>query len=592
MSDTSAVSETKLSISTVFDRDFFKLTAPLILQSVLNSMVSAVDCIMLGRLNQQALSAVTLAGQLTQIFLLLLNALSVGNTMLMTQYFSKNDRESVRKVMIITLRFSACLGFLIFIIAFFLPEATMKLFTNDDQLIPLGVSYLRTVSFSFLFMSISQIYLNSMKNVGNAIASTIFGSIAILLNIFLNTLLIYGKLGFPALGIRGAAIATDIARGVELLLTLIFILASGRLRIGPVKDIFVSHRGLLKKYMRYTMPSVVQVGEYTIAIALLMAILGHIDSDVIAASSVASILFTLAASFVTGSYATAIGIKLGYLLGKGEVALAKRTADFYLWGAAAAGTVVGMVLALTGSYAIPIFGTLTDTAYQYARVMIVLMGIKCVGKFINHSLATGIFTSGGDIMYLLKLDFINLWLIILPLSAIAAFVLKLPPLVVYAIINLDEYTKIVLMIKRYKKYAWAKNLTYKDWAPPGKYERQIREKIVEEMPLGIMLISNTGHIVLTNNACAELLCMDREQLEGRNYRLLFLENNASGDEISDLLLETIYDKGKAQDCEVTWQMNGHSRPLHIHAMFMEDEDCKMGLCLMIEERRNLIQGSL
>lgn len=583
MKNGNSTAETKLSVSSVLNRDFVKLTVPLILQTVLASLVSATDSVMLGRLNQNALSAVTLAGQLTQVFLFLINALCTGSTALTAQYYGKNDGDSVRKVTVITLRFAALCGLLTFVASFVFPEAVMKLFSGDEQLIPLGVSYLRMVSFSFLFMSISQIYLTTMKNTGHAGLSTVFGSVAVILNIALNALLIYGLFGFPAMGIRGAALATVIARAVELALVAIFAFASGRLQPGAFADLFRSHRGLMKKYLRYTTPTIVQMGSWMIASALTMAILGHMDSDIVAASSIALILYNLAASFAHGSYSAAVGITLGHMLGRGEVQKAKRAGDILLRFAVIYGAIMGLILALTGAYALPIFNTLTDAAYRYVRIMIVFMGIKCVGKFFNATLALGIFSSGGDVMYLLKLDLVNMWLIILPLSLIA-YLLKLPALAVYAIVNMDEYTKIVLMYRRYRTYSWAKNLTTKDWAPPGRYDRQIRRQIVDEMPLGVMVISNSGHIELTNDACARLLGMDREQLEGGDYRSLFLENDGQWGELSDLLLEAMNDKTRPREAEVTWQANGSSRVLHVWTRFMEDEDCRMGLCLMLSEK--------
>ena len=584
MKSANAANGTELSVSSVYNRDFIKLTIPLILQSVLTSLVSAADSVMLGRLNQQALSAVTLASQLTQIFLFLINALSVGSTALTAQYYGKNDLGSVRKVMIITLRFSACICLVVFILSFFFPVSVMRIFSNDEQLIPQGAAYLKTLSFSFLFMSVSQIYLNIMKNVGKAGISAVFSSTAVVMNIILNTLLIYGKLGFPALGVRGAALATDIARGVELLLVAGFVVINGKLRIESVSELFASYRGLLRKFVRYTMPSIIQLGSWMIASALTMAILGHMDSDIVAASAVALILYNLAASFVHVSYSSAVGITLGHMLGKGEVKKAGRTGDIFMRGSAVYGALIGLILALTGRFALPVFNTLTDEAVRFVRIMIVFMGIKCVGKFINATLAEGVFSSGGDILYLMKIDLIFMWLVILPVSAVAAFVLKLPPLAVYAIVNSDEYVKIAMLIRRYRKYAWARNLTRKEWAPPGRYDRQIRKRIVDEMPLGVMVISNSGRVVLANDACAELLCMDPEQIEGGDYRSIFLGSEGMNDEFSDLLLEAVNDKQQVRESEMRWRKNGCDRILNVRASFMEDEDCRMGLCLMLSKK--------
>lgn len=570
-----------VNLSTVFSADFMKLMIPMFLQSLLTTLVNATDSIMLGQLSQDAMSAIALACQLSQVAMSFITALCVGCTALTAQYYGSNDLDSVRKTTTVTLQFSVGGGLLFFLVSLLLPETVMQIFTNEEALIPLGVSYLRTVSFSFLFMSVSHIFLNVMKNTGDAKTSAAFGSVTVVLNIGLNYLLIFGKLGFPALGAKGAALATSISRGVELLLVCVFVSRHGQLMNRSLRDYLRLYRGILRKFLRYTTPSVLQICLWYIATALLVAIMGHMGSDVVSASSVALIIYNIVSSLVNGAYAPAAGITLGHMLGKGEVYRAKRTGDIILKASVVLGIVMCALTILLGPFAIPVFATLSDQATRYLRIMIVMIGIKCIGKFFNMTLANGIFSSGGDIMYLMKLDIVNMWLVVLPLSAIAAFVLRLNPLVVYAVVNMDEFTKIFHMLARYRTYAWAKNLTTKDWAPPGRYDRQIREKIIDEMPLGVMIISNSGKIVLVNDACADFLGMGKEEIEGGNYKSLFLTEDAGREELSNLFIDAMTDKTQPRETDMLYPCAAGERRLHIRASYMEDEDCRIGLCVMI-----------
>lgn len=188
-----------------------KLTAlvfPIAVQNLMTALVSASDALMLGLLDQTALSAVSLAAQVQFVLNLFLTALTIGATVLAAQYWGKQDRESVEEVLCIALKISFLVSMIFFMAALFLSRVLMQIFTNEMLLIEAGIPYLRIVSWSYLFMGFSQIYLCIMKNSGRTSRSTIYGSSALVLNILLNAILIFGLFGFPQRGIAGAALAT------------------------------------------------------------------------------------------------------------------------------------------------------------------------------------------------------------------------------------------------------------------------------------------------------------------------------------------------------------------------------------------------
>ena len=204
-----------------FYKNLVAMVLPMAIQNLLASLVSASDALMLGLLNQESLSAISLATRVNFVASIIIFGIISGTSVLAAQYWGKKDKESVERVLGITLRYTILGTGLLFLLCVFTPRLLMKFFTNDTRLIELGVPYLRIVGVSYLFMAISQTYLTVMKSTGRVARSSVYGSVAVVLNILLNALLIFGLFGLPKLEIIGAALATTISRGVELLLTLI-----------------------------------------------------------------------------------------------------------------------------------------------------------------------------------------------------------------------------------------------------------------------------------------------------------------------------------------------------------------------------------
>lgn len=564
-----------------FYRYYFGMAFPLIAQNILTAVIGASDAIMLGTLEQNALSAVTLAAQVSQIFSYFIMALCTGSTALAAQYYGNNDLDSVKKVMNITMQISIAGGIIFFAIALFFPRAIMSFYTNEQLLIEKGIPYLRIVSLSFLFMSFSQIYMNIMQNTGRVKTSSLFGSITVILNIVLNSLLIFGLLGLPALGVAGAAIATSASRGVEFILVLVVSKLNKEIPF-KVTGLFHVYKALMKKFWRYTFPCIIQKLSWIVATSFTVAILSHLGSDVTAANAVAIIVFTIAEGIAFG-LAASTGIVIGQKLGKGELTEAKKTGERLVKISVWAGVLAGVVICLMSPLIVKICGNMTAAASANLKFMLCFIGFKCIGKFVNTNLSRGIFTAGGDMSFLLKLDVINMWLVTLPISFIAAYVLKLSPLVVYALVNMDEYYKFFSMIAHYKKYMWVKNLTKKEWAANGTHEDVMRKKIFLEMPLGVMVISSPGKISLVNDACAKILGYSVDDIEGSNYIELF-ENSGENEAFADAIIEAVGDKMTPHECTVDYSKNGVTKKLSVKTMFMEEEDAKLGVCVMISEK--------
>ena len=441
----------------IFYRKLWGLVFPIAIQNLMTALVSASDAFMLGFVSQTSLSAVSLATQIQFVHNLFMLALTIGATTLAAQYWGKGDTDSVEEILAIVLKISMAVSVVFFIAAMFFSGFLMRIFTNDIRLIQAGIPYLRIVSVSYLFMGFSQIYLCIMKNSGRTAKSTIYGSVAVVINIGFNVIFIFGLAGFPAMGIAGAALATTVSRALELLLT-IYENMHRSLVCVRLKYIRNSSKKLKKDFWHYTTPVLGNELVWGCGFTMCSVIMGHLGSDAVAANSVANILKNIIACVCNG-IGIGAGIIVGNELGKGEMERATEYGNRLFKLAVFAGAVSGLIL-LAVSPVLRIFtGSLSAQAHSYLKNMMYICTYYMIGKSVNATVIAGVFCAGGDTKFGLKCDAVTMWVILIPIGMITAFVLKLPIMVVYFIISMDEIIKLPAVYRHYKKYNWVRNLT-------------------------------------------------------------------------------------------------------------------------------------
>lgn len=441
----------------IFYRKLWGLVFPIAIQNLMTALVSASDAFMLGFVSQTSLSAVSLATQIQFVHNLFMLALTIGATTLAAQYWGKGDTDSVEEILAIVLKISMAVSVVFFIAAMFFSGFLMRIFTNDIRLIQAGIPYLRIVSVSYLFIGFSQIYLCIMKNSGRTAKSTIYGSVAVVINIGFNVIFIFGLAGFPDMGIAGAALATTVSRALELLLT-IYENMHRSLVCVRLKYIRNSSKKLKKDFWHYTTPVLGNELVWGCGFTMFSVIMGHLGSDAVAANSVANILKNIIACVCNG-IGIGAGIIVGNELGKGEMERATEYGNRLFKLAVFAGAVSGLIL-LAVSPVLRIFtGSLSAQAHSYLKNMMYICTYYMIGKSVNATVIAGVFCAGGDTKFGLKCDAVTMWVILIPIGMITAFVLKLPIMVVYFIISMDEIIKLPAVYRHYKKYNWVRNLT-------------------------------------------------------------------------------------------------------------------------------------
>ena len=439
-----------------FYRDMFRLALPIVIQNLITTAVSSADVIMLGWVSQTALSAGSLASQIMFILNLVNSGISSGIGMLAAQYWGKKDTHTIEEIMGIGMKLSIPVSFLFFALACFFPQFLMMIFTSEQELIQAGIPYLRIVGISYLFMSISQVYLCTMRSIERVVFATFTNASALVLNIILNAVFIFGLFGFPQMGIVGVALATTIARGIELAICMVDACRFRVIRFNP--SILISHNKLLfQDFMKYSLPAFGNEVSWGLAFSMYSVIMGHLGSDMVAANAVVIVARNLGTVICFG-LANAGAILLGKAIGAGEMENVKADASRFCRITFLSGIIGGIVI----FFLRPVFmnmADLTDVAKGYLSGMLYINMYYVLGQAMNTTVICGIFRSGGDSRWGFICDFIDMWLFSVPLGFISAFVLNLPPLMVYFLICLDEFVKMPFIYKHYKSYQWLKNIT-------------------------------------------------------------------------------------------------------------------------------------
>lgn len=436
-------------------KEIVRLALPIALQQFMTALVGACDAIMLGKLSQDAMSsAVSLATQVTFVFNLFMFAFMAGENMFVAQYYGKGDYTGISQVFSLVTKICGCIAVVFLAGTLFFPEQLMRILTNEETLIVLGSEYLRVIGISYVFSGIAQIFLAIMKNCGAVNMSTLINGVMVILNIALNAVFIFGLSGFPKMGIKGAALATVLATVVQFLWSVGYVLC----RIRAVKFSLKScEKKLFGRFWQKTVPLLINNLAWGIGFSMYSVIMGHLGTDAVAANGIANISKNLVVCFCLG-LGNAGSIIVGNRLGADRLQEAKEVGETLTKTAIIAGIVSGLVLIALSPF-ITKMVDLTPTARGYLQKMLLISSYYIAGKSVNCMTIGGIFAAGGDSKFGMMCDSVTLWCIIVPLGCICAFILKLPVMVVYFVLNLDEIIKLPVVYKHYKKYKWIKNLT-------------------------------------------------------------------------------------------------------------------------------------
>lgn len=444
-----------LEKDTTFRKKLISLILPMTLQHFVFALVPVSDAVMLLFLSQEAMTSVSLAAYVAFVMSLFGYAITAGGSIFAAQYWGKGDTESIEKLFGYMFLLLLPVMVVFFSTTFFMPEAVMSVFTNVPELIEGGIPYLRIASFSYVFGLLTMTYETLLKNVGLVKQCTIASVVMVFLNIILNAVFIFGLCGAPEMGIEGAALATTISNFSGFVICLYFNITKTKFRL-RLNNVFRVTMDLRKRFSKYSLPFLLNQLLWGFGFAMITIILGHEGLDAASANSIAGIVKDLV-SCLCFAIASGSVIVVGNELGAGNLDKAREYGDKLFKITIISGIILGLVAAASAPVILH-FVHLTETAEHYLLIMLLMCSYYILGRSINSTLIGGIFSAGGDTKFGFICDTVTMWGFIVPVGMLAAFVLDLPVMVVYFILNLDEIVKIPVVLAHYKKYKWVKNI--------------------------------------------------------------------------------------------------------------------------------------
>jgi len=446
-----------------FYREVIRLAVPIILQNLITNSLGLLDTFMVGRLGQTPMAAVTLANIPIFVVLLMVFGMQSGASVLISQFYGKGDYDSISRVLGIGIYLSGGLNLIFGCVMFFLPAPFMSLFGNDAAVIALAARYARYVAFSFFFDGLAQVYIAAHRSMANPKLGLFILAAAMVSNTFLNWVLIFGKLGFPAMGVEGAALATLLSRVIEFAIALLHLCFNKRFRVKPAQ-LFRPGGEMLGKYVHYATPVVLNETLWGLGTSLYPTIMGHMAGSeaILAAYGISGNLEKVATVMVFATAGTA-AIIIGREIGAGrrdtvyEVGLALDTLAFLL-GLAVGLTLIGLTFTFFRPVLYPMFN-LSPEAQDIATMMSVVTFATLSVRSFNSTNIVGVLRGGGDVRAASVIDLSPLWLVSIPLAALSGLVFQWGILPVYLCISLENVVKFFTGTARLRSGAWIRDVT-------------------------------------------------------------------------------------------------------------------------------------
>ena len=467
-----------------FYKTFFMIYFPLVLQNVITLSVNLADNIMLGAYSETALSGVAAANQIQFVYQQLLGALGDGLVIFCSQYWGKRSTEPMKKISVTAMHVALGIGIVLFTLISLFPYQAIHIFTTDEPIIAEGMKYLTIIRFTYLFFAITQILLATLRSTEVVRIALWLSVMTFFVNCSINYVLIFGHFGFPRLGCTGAAIGTLVARILETTVIILYLIKNNgqyapqgipthgseqcisqtaspesvpRLRLHLRDYLKKSDKTLRGDYLKTTLPILAVQGLWGLNTALQTVILGHMTAAAIAANSMASNLFLLAKSAAVGASSTA-SVIIGKTIGAGDIDLTKQYSRrlqrlFLMIGALSSIFLFFIRIPVLGLY------QLTPATKEMANHFLIILSVVCFGMSYQMPTNIGIIRGGGNALFVVKLDLISIWLIVLPLSFFMAFVVKASPEVVICCLNADQIFKCIPAFLESHYGNWIRKLT-------------------------------------------------------------------------------------------------------------------------------------
>ncbi|QHQ62141.1 MATE family efflux transporter [Anaerocolumna sedimenticola] len=432
------------------------ITIPIALQGLLNTILNFVDILMIGKLGESTIAGVGLANKVFFVFTLLVFGIVSGSGVLTAQYWGKRDVVNIRKVLGISLILALSASILFVVPCIINPKFVMGIFTNSEETIRIGAVYLSIVVISYPFTAITNAYVSLLRGVNQVKAPVIISIASILVNVIFNYILIFGKFGFPELGVAGAAIATLMARVVESSVLLFIVYKNHGPAAAKLKELLSFNLEFIKKYFVTVSPVIANEFMWGLGVTLYSLAYGRMGDSAVAAITITQTVEQIM-QVIFMSLSNAAAVILGNEMGAGHLKDAEKHAKNLIFIQLTLTVFVGIFCFFIRQPIINLFDV-TDIVAGYVKLCFLVFILYMPFKMFNTINIVGILRSGGDTKACLFLDCTGVWFIGIPMAFIGGLVLHLPIYTVYAMVLIEEIYKFILGIKRYRKKKWLRNL--------------------------------------------------------------------------------------------------------------------------------------
>lgn len=441
-----------------FYKAFIVMTLTMAGQNLIAFGVNLADSVMMGAYSETALSGVGICNNIQFFLNMAASGISSGMAVIASQYWGKKETKPIHKVSSVAIWLGIIFTAVIFAFAAIAPETLIRLFTDKEAVIEQSVLYLDIIKHTYLMFTLSTIILSILRSVETVKIGFYVSLSSFAINIFLNYALIYGKFGAPEMGIRGAAFATLASRLIEFVVTVAYLLFIDKKLKMKIKDLFVTDRQMIKDYFKTGLPLMMSSVSWGVAMSIQGAIIGRLIESAIAANSIATTIFQVATVICYASSNVAC-VLIGKTIGENKPMdiIKKRSVNLQLIFLAI-GVISSGILLLTKNLIIDFYDASPETI-DITNQFIWVLSVTIIGTAYEAPALCGIVSGGGETSFVLKNDIIFMWLIVLPLSALSAFVFKFPVVVTFACLKADQILKCAVALVKVNSFNWVKTVT-------------------------------------------------------------------------------------------------------------------------------------
>ncbi len=441
-----------------FYKAFFTMTLTLAFQNLIVYGVNLADSVMMGAYSETALSGVGICNNVQFFLMMAITGTCNGMTVIASQYWGKDDKKNIKSVSAVSMWISIAFAVIITAFCAFAPETVIRLYTDKENVIEQAVQYLDIVKYTYLIYSLTTVLLAILRSVETVKIGFYVSLSSFAINIALNYALIYGKFGLPEMGVRGAALATLAARAIELVVVVAYtLLLDKKLKFRPI-ELFKTEKQMFRDFFKTGSPLMMSSLSWGIAMSVQGAIIGRLTESAIAANSIATTIFQIA-TVITYASGNVACVLIGKTIGEnGTLELIKRRSKNLQLIFLAIGVVSSAILLICKGLIIDFYNATPET-YATTNQFIWVLAVTIIGTSYEAPALCGIVSGGGETGFVLKNDFIFMWLIVLPLSALSAFVFKFPVVVTFACLKADQVLKCIVAYVKVNRYNWIKTVT-------------------------------------------------------------------------------------------------------------------------------------